>query len=634
MLMTNSCESLSLPRKNEKAFEVEQMENYMQWCGQDLRWTAFAIIGLGLWSQPVAAQRVDADKIVAPSAAVKIKISPEKPTDLPALGSRKQHTLTEAAVFAWQQFIAHTWPAKAQNGALNSRDQPDAALRYGQKGPTGQVVWETFRHKVELFPGKGDPNGYVNDPNKDYGYDALPAYVYNGGPIPPATNQRATSAPFDNLDEVNEILLCNMSAGISGTRILYQAKANRVLYKYSAQHRLFEQDASVPGEMRANAAFNLHQSDEKKFKLPYLVLPSSDPAKNALGTIEAKSAWRKLDANEDRSRFYTNRVRFYVTEIVDGMPQKRYREEEWGLVALHIIHKTKSSPVFIYTSFSQIDNIRAVDGTVIEEPDGLIKSEYRNISPFAPELRINKSDKTHGQEVFVVAGSPGIAAGSKQLFFQNIGTFTHGVTVPVAVQRRLYEISSEVRAANRAAHDAIRAYDKSAVWQYYKLVNVQAATLPSFVDRSVADNLSLDDKASFFMANEVVETNVPLQQFSGTLSPGDNEHPHHFEHAGNYDFGLYEVIGQNKKDAPIREERIVGEPIINTYLRLGASAGQPWRKLNTGGCVGCHGPQGQSVGGDFSVILARGRVPSPESADDDGKGSNRLLEELLSRFDK
>jgi hypothetical protein len=599
-----------------------------------LRWAIFTIIGLGAWSHQVTAQRIDADKVKATPPVIRIKIAPEKPTDLPALHGREQHTLTEAAVFAWQQFIAHTWPAKAQNGALNSRDQPDGALRYGQKGPTGQVVWETFRHKAELFPGRGDPNGYVNDPGKDYGYDALPAYVYGDGPILPAIGQPATSAPFDNLDEVNEILLCDMSAGISGTRILYQAKANRVLYKYSTQHRLFKDDALVPGEMRANAAFNLHQSDEKKFRLPYLELPSSDPAKNALGTIEAKSAWRKLDPNEDRSRFYINRVRFYVTETVDGKPQKRYREEEWGLVALHIIHKTKSSPVFIYTSFSQIDNIRAVDGTVVEEPDGLVKSEYRNIPPFAPELRINKSDKAHGQEVFVVAGSPGIAAGSKQLFFQNIGKFKHGVTVPVAVQRRLYEISSEVRAVNRAAHDAIRAYDKSAVWQYYKLVNVQAATLPSFVDRSAADRLSLDDKASFFMANEVVETNVPLQQFSGTLSRGDDDHPPHFEHAGNYDFGLFDLPGRYEKDAPIQSERAVGEHIINTYLRPGAPAGQAWRKLNTGGCVGCHGPQGQSVGGDFSVILARGRVMSPESADDDGKGSNRLLEEYLSRTDK
>ena len=562
--------------------------------------------------------------------AITIKIVPDKPYDLPNPGSSGQNTLTEAAVFAWQQFIAHTWPAKPQHGTMGSRDEADRSRRYGQKGETGQVVWETFRHKSEIFPGRGEPNGFVNDPATDYGYDALPVYNYDFGTVDPAAGQRVDNTPFNNLDEVNEILLCNMSAGVSGTRILYQAKANRVLYKYSARHRLFEGGPGAYGEMRANAAYNLNQSDESEFRSPYVKLPSSDPAGGAVGAIEIKSAWRKLDPREDPSRFYTNTVQFYVKES----GELRYKEEVWGLVALHIIHKTRSSPAFVYTSFSQIDNIRDVDGTVVEEPDGLIKSEYRDIPPFAPELKILKSDASRGQEVFVQPGSPGIPSGSKQLFFQNIGMFKHGVTVPVAVRRRLYEISSEVRAVNRVAQAMIRAYDPSAVWQYYKLVNVQSATLPSFVDRSEADNLSTDLKASFFMANEVVETNVPLQQFSGTLSEGDNvEHDGklYFEHAGNYDVALFDVPGKYGTDQ-IKFGRTKGEPVYNTYLRSSSSYGPPWRKLNMGGCMGCHGPQGQLVGGDFSVILARGRVTEPETQDEGGSNiSNRLLEMNLLR---
>lgn len=561
---------------------------------------------------------------------ITIRIVPDKPYDLPNPDSSGQNTLTEAGVFAWQQFIAHTWPAKPQHGAVGSRDEADPIRRYGQKGETGQVVWETFRHKSEIFPGLGDPNGFVDDPATDYGYDALPAYNYDHGLIKPAAGQRVGDTPFDNLDEVNEILLCNMSAGISGTRILYQAKANRVLYRYSAQHRLFEGGTGAYGEMRANAAYNLKQTDESEFRSPYVKLPSSDPVGGAVGAIEIKSAWRKLDPSEDPSRFHTNTVRFYVKE--NG--EVRYKEEVWGLVALHIIHKTRSSPAFVYTSFSQIDNIRDVDGTVVEEPDGLIKSEYRDIPPFAPELTILKSDASRGQEVYVQPGSPGIPSGSKQLFFQNIGMFKHGVTVPVAVRRRLYEISSEIRAVNRVAQATIRAYDPSAVWQYYKLVNVQSATLPSFVDRSEADNLSTDLKASFFMANEVVETNVPLQQFSGTLSQGDEvEHDGklYFEHAGNYDVALFDVLGKYGTDQ-IKFGRTKGEPVYNTYLRSSSSYGPPWQKLNMGGCMGCHGPQGQLVGGDFSVILARGRVMEPETQDEGGSNlSNRLLEMNLFR---
>jgi hypothetical protein len=31
--------------------------------------------------------------------------------------------------------------------------------------------------------------------------------------------------------------------------------------------------------------------------------------------------------------------------------------------------------------------------------------------------------------------------------------------------------------------------------------------------------------------------------------------------------------------------------------------------------MGCHGTQGQNQGGDFSVLLARGRVLTPDSVD-------------------
>src|SRR6266478_10163983 len=56
--------------------------------------------------------------------------------------------LQEAAYFAWQEFIALTWPAPAQGGPGNSfpRGMPltDGSVPYGKSGPTGQVVFETF----------------------------------------------------------------------------------------------------------------------------------------------------------------------------------------------------------------------------------------------------------------------------------------------------------------------------------------------------------------------------------------------------------------------------------------------------------------------------------------------------------
>ncbi len=568
-----------------------------------------------------------------------ITIRADKPYDLPPKGSRPQHTLTEASVFAWQQFIALTWPAKAQDGTFGSRDEADTTRRYGQKGSTGQVVWETFRHKVEAFPGQGDPNGYVNDPSTDYGYDAGIRYVYPPNPklpasgeVEPATGQPATDPPANNLDEVNEILLCNMHAGISQGRVLYEARVNRELYRYVAEHGLWQQTETLPGQMRANTAFNLTVDDPANLKRPFIDLPSSDPSAQQLGSIEIKAAFRKLAEEEDADRFYTNRIRYYVEEG----DEIRYKEEEWALIALHIIHKTESSPAFVYTSFGHIDNILDTEGERVEEPDGLIKSKYRNQTPFLPELAIEESIPGKGQEVSIV-GTGALPGDSKQLYYQNIGAFKHGITVPVGINRRLFEISSEVRAVNRAAHRAIQSYDEDAVWRNYKLVNVQSQTLPSFVDRADVDNLSLDHKASYYMANIVVETNVPLQQFSGGLSPGDTAMG--FERAGNTDFFLASRSGRFLPNASIRQPRVAGEPIANTFVRDGAPAGKLWRRLNMGGCLGCHGGQGQTVGGDFSVLVARGRTLGPETPDEEGTmefNSNRLMEfmELQSRSER
>src|SRR5262249_39438197 len=139
-------------------------------------------------------------------------ISPNAPTDIP--GGAQNTSLTQAAIFAWQEFIALNWPAVPQTGALGNRDQADQSKLFGQPGYTGPLAWQTYRGKVEIFPGQGTPPGYVNDPAQDYGYDALPQYVY-AVPVQPCTSPIGPSTPWINLDENNEIGLNQMYAGIA-----------------------------------------------------------------------------------------------------------------------------------------------------------------------------------------------------------------------------------------------------------------------------------------------------------------------------------------------------------------------------------------------------------------------------------
>ena len=579
---------------------------------------------------------------------ITITIAPKIPLDLPA-GS----TLQDAGVFAWQTFIAMTWPAQAQGPTSFPREQPYLEGRYGGAGPTGQVVWETFRHKSEIFPGEKEgspvtvtPNGYVDDEGTDYGYDSIPQYKYQDE-ISPALGQTVPKIPpFNNLDEIDQISLDDMHAGIAKPytttssnevhpvdRILYQAKANRMLYTYIAKNRLFEQTITNPGIWRRNAAFNLTVDDPNQFQEPYIDLPASIPAENQVGSIEIKSAWRRLNTDktspyyDDPARFYTAPVRYYRLE--DGKPKfvdsnnnfvdsnNPDHPEIWGLVALHIIHKTQSNPSFVYTSFEQVDNIRAPDGGVVEEPDGTIKQQYKGVEPFTPPLTITASrPATNGSDAtgqIVKAGPGTFNTNGPQLYYKNKSPFLHGVTAPIGINRRLHAIPPSIVAVNRAAQETIRTYNPDAVWQFYKLVNVQAQTLPSFVDRSQVDSLSEEDRASYYMANIVVETNVPLQQFSGGLSAGDMVPG--FMNSGNTDYFLMNRPAFLDPDTFLGLERKKGVAATNTYVKQEPVAGgSVWKKLNMGGCLGCHGGQGQTVGGDFSVIVARGRVPNPETA--------------------
>jgi len=91
----------------------------------------------------------------------------------------------------------------------------------------------------------------------------------------------------------------------------------------------------------------------------------------------------------------------------------------------------------------------------------------------------------------------------------------------------------------------------------------------------------------FYLANLVVETNEELQTFSGGLGSARNQN--------------------------------VGS--VNTY-RLG-------RAFSAGGCLGCHGGQGQREGYDFSVIAARAPVSSPEPINMDESQRKALFRSLL-----
>jgi hypothetical protein len=107
-----------------------------------------------------------------------ITIAPCLPTDI--AGGAPNAPLDKAAIFAWQEFIALNWPAVTQTGAANTRGVPDGGARLDSvNGPAGTMpTWTTYRHKIEIFPGGGNPPSGITPG----GYDDVPRYIYNPNP--------------------------------------------------------------------------------------------------------------------------------------------------------------------------------------------------------------------------------------------------------------------------------------------------------------------------------------------------------------------------------------------------------------------------------------------------------------------
>jgi hypothetical protein len=554
--------------------------------------------------------------------------------------------LTAAATFAWGEFIALTWPAlpQGQNNAF-PRGQPDTSLKYGEPGKTGQVVWETFRHRVEAFPGQGDPNGY-SPSAPDFGFATKPDYIYNStyvhtpsGRVPPSTNWDPPIPPFNNLDEVTQIGLNAMYAGTVAPssnpgqstnvkeKILFEAKVNEVVYQYAAQPRTdssgnpynyFQNENTIVAAIKAASVAYLQSGGGtgNPPPSPYISLPPSDPPNAKVGSIEIKASFRRLGPNDDKTKYYTAPVRYYTGD--SSAPKFRDSNdpavnEVWGLTSLHIIQKTPNAPTFVFATFSHVNNILDATGKNVEMPDGTTKSEYKDAAPFQPALTIVPSAIVKGvsvpQKVYLTNGTPAVNTSSPELYFNNTsGNYAiytdskmqHLYELPVNVPSRLYPIPQTITKVNAAAQTAIKNANPNAVWANYFLVNVQARALD-------VTAIPAGEEPTFFLANEVVETNPTLQHFSGRVNNRTGE-------PTNY-----------------QDPRTGGNPLEyykNTYVvqSNGSVAG-----YTMGGCMGCHGAIGQNQGGDFSRLLAFGRISVPDSVQADEK-NDVVTNELVRKY--
>ncbi|HEU0015089.1 MAG TPA: hypothetical protein VFQ45_15475, partial [Longimicrobium sp.] len=279
-----------------------------------------------------------------------------------------------------------------------------------------------------------------------------------------------------------------------------------------------------------------------------------------------------------------------------------------GLVALHIIQKTPGQPYFVFATFEQADNLLTASGQPVEDENGAVRAGMDSVlqaapmdpvitSQFAQDPAPNGYDTSNiqHQAPAVANSTPG-----SRLYYVNTPNQPEPQGV-ISVNRRVHGIPQTIIDANEAAHAAMTQYAQAnnlpaAVWQNYKLINVQYVP----IDKQPGVAYTGADSATYYQANIVVETDQNLQVFSGQFQPAfpgnSNTFPLITDWCGSNPTGTVDGCPTPPANGPFH----------NVY-----AGGQGY---NMGGCMGCHG-NAQVKGGDFSFILLGGNNSAPDPAD-------------------
>ena len=477
------------------------------------------------------------------AAAEPITISPNMPT---VIAGGADPTPTQLYTFAWEEFVAATWPANPRNPSAPPdptkpawtngeettgwiRGEPDTTATYGQTGANGTVVWETYKHKIEIFGGSitaiQEASSYIppTPPAANPGANQLPpfdsgiGYGYNSPP--PAGTGSPSFAWLNNLDEGNEIKFADMyftpfteqSSTYAISAILFEARQDQIAYDYVRTYGLQNSTVRKAAATRTvNLIVNGKPSDPVDASLPlYIEFP--------LNAIEAKATWRFYgganEPDQDALTRYHNRTVIYYDEAGN------YYNATLLLVGLHIIQKTANFNLFTFATFEHVDN----------EKNGFLFVNSNN--PPAP------------------------------------GHIPQGLQSAIR-QHKLPDGTVDSNNDLVSFNSAVQAQLGNVVWANYQLTGIQAK--PGNLPATPSDgNPKGPIFQQYFLANLATETNSSLQYFTG---------------------------GRDTYNLP--------EPgVVNVYQPTMPSPSTTYTPFVTGGCMGCHGFGAQKAGFDFSFLL-------------------------------
>ncbi|HYO65228.1 MAG TPA: hypothetical protein VEU33_04035, partial [Archangium sp.] len=334
---------------------------------------------------------------------------------------------------SWLTFIGMNWP-------VSSTGAPDTSKQIGQEGDN-LTVWETWKSSYEIFLPDGSDPGPWDQPRVPP--QACAGKFTKGTPI----LQQLGKTPIGVVDEHQQPFKTGPLVDQQGRYVRFQILVNQPMFEYIRQNKLYNKAAQQNfGPALFPCGSNVLAANQ------FGTGPAVTQA--VLGPIMVKAAWKLLEpTRDDASRFHTTEVLVYTPPSQDPKVEERCEPALAGLVGLHVVHKTASSPQWIWSSFEHVDNVP--DKTDVA--NGKLKPRYNFYTPGCTQCTpVNEPPPKPWQ--------PNQLAPPSQIVRElPIGTNDPAAPpVNALFQQKLRDISA------------------NSVWQFYELISAQwPAELPT-----------------------------------------------------------------------------------------------------------------------------------------------------------
>jgi hypothetical protein len=248
-------------------------------------------------------------------------------------------------LYSWLTFVALNWPASSTTCTAN--------VNQSILSSQGPVVWETYLTDSDVFvtpPAK--PSSWCPQTTSA---SRSPLLARLASPLRRLVQARTVRKILVRQSKASDSLNANfpgIEEAVGG--VLTDQNGRFVRYEITI-------NADEYGYL-TDPNNNLWNKAGQDSFTQTITFPNGPGTYGSVGAIEIKAAWKVLSQREiDSKRFYTTRAIVFNDDA--GNPSPGRNPVTLGLVGLHMTHKTRQQPTWIWSTFEHVDNLKPPPGS-------------------------------------------------------------------------------------------------------------------------------------------------------------------------------------------------------------------------------------------------------------------------------